>query len=73
MIGLAERNCLPGHEVHPAVRVAYAWFVALAADADGRLADATYVAWLAGDITVDAATRAAFAARWEQARPGGDQ
>lgn len=73
MIGLVERNCLPGYEMHPAVRVLYARFLAVAADDEKHLADASYVAWLAGDITVDAETRAALAARWEQSRASGDQ
>lgn len=70
MIGLVERNCLPGHELHPAVRVLYARFVALVADETGHTSDAGYVAWLAGDITVDAETTGTFAARWEQSRGG---
>lgn len=73
MIGLIERNCLPGYEMHPTVRVLYARFMALAADDAGHLADASYVAWLAGDITADTQTRVSFAARWEQSRPSGDQ
>ncbi len=70
MIGLIERNCLPGNELHPAVRVLYARFVALVADEAGHISEARYAAWLAGDITVDADTRGKLAARWEQSRGG---
>lgn len=69
IIGLMERNCLPGNELHPAVRTLYARFLALVADEpDDNITDARYAAWLAGDITVSSAIRNEFAARWEQSR-----
>jgi len=71
VIGLIERNCLPGREVHPHVRPLYAQFLALVADEPGHADDARYTAWLAGDISVDNTTRDVFAARFKRSR-GGD-
>lgn len=70
IIGLMERNCLPGNELHPTVRALYARFLALVADGPGCVSTARYAAWLAGDIRVDGTARAEFAARWARSRPG---
>jgi hypothetical protein len=63
-----ERNCLPGRELHPAVRTLYAQFLALVADAPCHADNAQYAAWLAGDITPDADTKAGFTARFDRSR-----
>jgi len=70
VIGLMENNCLPGNELHPAVRQLYARFLALIADR--TLAEcsgyAEYAAWLAGDIAVTEPIRQQHMARWKKAR-----
>lgn len=70
IIGLIERNCLPGNELHPVIRALYAHFLAVVADEPGHTPDASYAAWLAGDITVDSTVRTEFVARWARSRDG---
>lgn len=70
LIGIMERNCLPGNELHPEVRTVYERFAAASAEFIPQ-ADADYAAWLAGDKEVDDKARQSYMRRWDAGRAAG--
>lgn len=69
VIRLVEDNCLPGNELHPAVRPIYEAFLAVQSafapeDTSGR-----YAQWLAGDLSdVPETGRRRYMERWTESR-----
>ena len=69
VLRLLEDNCLPGRELHPAVRPLYEAFAKLSDWASPNDASARYAQWLVGDARdVTDAVRERHMQRWSDAR-----
>lgn len=69
IVRLVEDNCVPGHQLHPAVRPVYESFLTVQrafvpADTSGH-----YAQWMAGDLNVPEATASRYIQRWTESRP----
>lgn len=69
VIRLVEDNCLPGNELHPAVRPLYETFLNTAATFCPADPQTPYVRWLAGDLTETSETvQRRHMQRWSESR-----
>ncbi|WP_236741603.1 RodZ family helix-turn-helix domain-containing protein [Mycobacteroides abscessus] len=69
IIRLVEDNCLPGHELHPAVRPIYEVFLARQAEFAPNETSGLYAQWLAGDSPdVPETVRRRYMERWNESR-----
>lgn len=69
VLRLVEDNCLPGNELHPAVRPLYSAFIELADEFPPQDPSQRYAQWLAGDAPdVTEPTRERYLQRWMDSR-----
>jgi transcriptional regulator with XRE-family HTH domain len=69
VIRLIEDNCLPGNELHPAVRPLYETFLTVASQFSPSDPGGQYVRWLAGDSEAVAdPVRHRYMQRWSDSR-----
>lgn len=69
VIRLLEDNCLPGRELHPAVRPLYELFTQLVKWTHPTYPSLSYMRWLTGDASEpNEATRDRFMSRWAESR-----
>ena len=69
IVRLVEDNCLPGKELHPAVRPLFETFVRVADWAAPDDPSGRYARWLAGDLgDISESVRQRFMQRWSESR-----
>lgn len=69
IIRLVEDNCIPGSQLHPAVRPLYDTFTAMARDFAPADPSASYTEWLAGDrSSASESIKERYRVRWADSR-----